>query len=155
MEIPIQILITELSKVFHLLPELYSLRLHLLSNLETKEISRDDFLLLFSLIKNRIRKLYINNICVIEEIFLFIDLFQHINHLQVNVIYPTNVKSCVRDILIYIREKSNHPLRILCIDTPMIDDDILHGIKEMIHNEKLLSNFTVKRVMDKIYLQWK
>ncbi len=41
------------------------------------------------------------------------------------------------------------------IHIPTADDELIEKLKEMINWEKLFRHFTVKYVLESIYLQWK
>jgi hypothetical protein len=43
----------------------------------------------------------------------------------------------------------------LCLHVSTADDDIIKKIDKMISSEKLLFDYTIKRIVDNIYLQWK
>jgi hypothetical protein len=46
-------------------------------------------------------------------------------------------------------------LRSLCVHVPTADDRMVENIQDMSKYEKLLHHFTVNRILNDIYLQWK
>jgi len=61
----------------------------------------------------------------------------------------------VRDILNKITKKCNYQLRSFCFSIPTADDDIVKELEEMINVDNLSFDFTIKCIIDKIYMQWK
>ncbi|CAF4974445.1 unnamed protein product, partial [Rotaria sp. Silwood1] len=58
-------------------------------------------------------------------------------------------------ILTQIKSVSNSLLRLLCFSIPKAHDEMIEKLEKMIDRENLRFDFTIKHVMDKIYLQWK
>ncbi len=46
-------------------------------------------------------------------------------------------------------------LRSLCLRVSTADDQMIKTLQKMIDDEKLLINYTIKCVVDTIYLRWK
>ncbi|CAF3102426.1 unnamed protein product [Rotaria sp. Silwood2] len=65
-----------------------------------------------------------------------------------------DVQSFLRTIFKKIKQNNNHHLRLLCFPVRTTDEQIAENIERMINCEKLLSNFTVKRTPDTVYLRW-
>ncbi|CAF2851047.1 unnamed protein product, partial [Rotaria sp. Silwood2] len=148
--------IGKLREILDLLSELDSLQIYSLSFSQSTCLSREEIEnLLFLSTKNQITKLCLEIIILIEEVYFLIEIFPRINHLQVNFIHSMDVELFVRLILIQIKIKSNHPLRLLCFCVAAADDEMVHKLEKMINIENLLVDFTVKHVMNEIYLQWK
>ncbi|CAF4549079.1 unnamed protein product, partial [Rotaria sp. Silwood2] len=53
-----------------------------------------------------------------------------------------------------IKEDCNDRLCLLCFRIPTVDDEMIRKLKRMINFEKLLFNYTIKRVADFIYIEW-
>jgi hypothetical protein len=51
--------------------------------------------------------------------------------------------------------KCNHQLGLLCFRVPVADDEMVRKLEKMINSEKLIRDFTIERILDDIYLQWK
>ncbi len=47
----------------------------------------------------------------------------------------------------------DHHLRSLCFRIPTADNQIVKKLEKMIDNEKLLVDYTIKRICDNIHLQ--
>jgi len=77
------------------------------------------------------------------------------NYFEINDINKIDVELFVKNILMKITIKYKHHLRFLCFRVPTVDDKMLQRLEEMINFKKLLVNYTIKRVCDNIYLQWK
>jgi hypothetical protein len=61
----------------------------------------------------------------------------------------------LQTILKKILHRSNYHLRSLCFCMSMADDQIVTNIQKLIDGEKLIFDYTIKRICDKIYLKWK
>jgi hypothetical protein len=46
-------------------------------------------------------------------------------------------------------------IRSLYVYVPAADDQMIENLQQMIKYEQLLIQFTIKRILDNIYLQWK
>jgi hypothetical protein len=66
-----------------------------------------------------------------------------------------NVELFLQDILKNINNQNNEYLRLLCFRAPVADDKMIRKLEKMINEKKLLSDYTIKRVLNNIYLQWK
>ncbi len=49
---------------------------------------------------------------------------------------------------------SNEDLCLLCLRIPTADDQLIEKLKKIIDSNGRLVDYTIKRIMDKIYLQW-
>jgi hypothetical protein len=150
-----QISIDKLSNVLQMLPKLDSLEIYRFVYAGPDDPLLEDIQSLFDLVaKNRITKLYLKSIFLAEEIYLFMEIFQCINQLKVELMQSVDMESFVRDILLHLMMKPNSRLQFLCFCLEMADDLMVQKIKNMIENENLLFDFNIKRVMNEIHLQW-
>jgi hypothetical protein len=55
-----------------------------------------------------------------------------------------------------MKMKTQHQskFQLLCFHVPAADDQTIKQLNKMIDDEKLLTNYTIKRVLDYIHLQW-
>ncbi|CAF3421871.1 unnamed protein product [Rotaria sp. Silwood1] len=105
--------------------------------------------------KNNIKKVYLEKMLTMEEVYFLIRLCPRMTYLKIDFINDMNIELFVKDILKKINNDCNQYLRSLCIHNPTADDDIIQKLEEMINREKLLHHFTIKCIADNIYLQWK
>jgi len=101
--------------------------------------------------KNKITKVNLLNMVNIEDVYFLIQLCPRMTYLKVDCINKMDVEVFVRSVL----TKSNHRLRLLCFRITAADNEMIRKLDKMIHNEKLLLDYTIKREFDDIYLQWK
>jgi len=101
--------------------------------------------------KNQITKVNLEKMIDIEEVYFLIKLCPRMIYLQVNHINNMDMELFVRLILI----KSNDNLRLLSFRVPAADDEMIKTLEQMINSEKLLFEYTIKRILGNIYLQWK
>ncbi len=104
--------------------------------------------------KNNIKKVYLEKMFTIEEVYFLIRLCPCMEYFKVDFINYMDIKLFIKNILMEIKNDRNQYLRSLCIHIPTADDELIEKIKEMINREKLLRHFTVKHVLENIYLQW-
>ncbi|CAF3289079.1 unnamed protein product [Rotaria socialis] len=150
-----QISIDKLSNILQMLPELDSLEIYRFLYTDSDDPLLEDIESPFDLIaKNRITKLYLNTVSLAEEIYFFMEIFQCIIQLKVQLKQSVDMESFVRDILLHLMMKPDSPLQFLCLCSEMADDLMVQKIKNMIENENLLFDFNIIRVMNEIHLQW-
>lgn len=151
-----QIFIVKLGEILCLLPELDSLKLYTISFSYPRSVTDEELSAVYYLTnKNKITKVCLGKICQIEEAYIFIALCPLIQQLQIDCLYEIDVELFVRSLLIEIKNRSIQTLRLLCFRVSTADDDMIQKLEKMIKSENLLFDFTIKRVMDKIYVQWK
>ena len=78
-------------------------------------------------------------------------MFVLMEFLNLQCLHGMTIELFLRDIL----NKINKDLRLLCIYFSKADDNMIKRLSTMIDNEKLLSNYTIHRELNNIYLQWK
>ena len=91
----------------------------------------------------------------IEEIYLLMKFYPQMIYLKTKQINNIDIELFIRKILKKIQDESNEQFRALCFHIPSADDQILEKFDKMIQSENLLFNYTIKRVCENIYLQWK
>ncbi|CAF3042665.1 unnamed protein product [Rotaria sp. Silwood2] len=144
-----------LIRITDLLFELNSLKIHSISFNQPRTLSAEELDIANTVLnKNKIIKVYLEKINYIEEIF-FMKFCPHMTFLKVNCINNIDIESCLRNILENIKHESHDNLRSLCFRVPTADDKIIETLQKMINDNKLLINYTIKRLLDNIYLQWK
>jgi hypothetical protein len=146
-----------LIRMIELLPQLISLKIHSLSLSQSRSLCAKEVTTFRSISNtNQIRKVYLEKINDIEEAHILIEFCPHMNYFQVNDINHIDIKLFVKVILIHIMNVCNDHLRYLCFRVSAADDQIVEQLKEMINSEKLLSDdYTIRRIVDHICLQWK
>ena len=61
----------------------------------------------------------------------------------------------LQSILEEINHEYNDDFRSLCFHVTGVDDQMIKTLEKMINDEKLLTNYTIKRIFENIYIQWK
>ena len=90
----------------------------------------------------------------VGEIYFLMALCPYMAHLKLGCLNTTDVKSFLRNILNKINSDYNYHLRSLCFHIPAADEKMVKKLKRVIRSEELLVDFTMKRVIDNIYIQW-
>jgi hypothetical protein len=131
------------------LPNLHALSVSCLtlleSNISIKEISN----------KNQITKVNLEKMEIFEQIQFLIDLCPHIEYFQVGCVKNFNLDILKQFLLIKNNMTKILKLHSLCLCIPSADEKMIEKFQAMIDLEKLLSNYSIKRVLDQIYFQWK
>ncbi|CAF1308346.1 unnamed protein product [Rotaria sordida] len=105
--------------------------------------------------RNQITKVYLKKMIQIEEINFLIELCPQITYLNVGFLNNINTELVVRFVLMKVNIEHNHQLRLLCVHIRAIDNEMIEKLHKMIYFEQLLANYTIKRISDDMYLQWK
>jgi len=152
-----KVFINILIKIINRLPELNSLKLHSLSLYDPSnsydEEGDDSFCSTEN--TNKIAKVYLEEINDIKDVYSIMALCPYMTYLKVNRINNMNIKSYLRNIFKKIKHDGNEHLRLLCFRVVAADDNIIIQLEKMINSKKLIFDYTIKRVCDNIYLQWK
>jgi len=139
-----------------LLSELKSLKVDSLSLDQPRELCEEEVdIFLSTEDTSKIKKVYLKKMNDIPEIYFLMVLCPYMEYLQVDCINDMDVEFFVRDILKKINDECNQYLRSLYFKVPAADDRLIQKLKEMIHSEKLLVDYTIRRESETIYLQWK
>ncbi|CAF1218903.1 unnamed protein product [Rotaria sordida] len=151
-----EVFINTFIQIINLLPKLDSLKIYSLPLKQSKCLSTNQTELM-SLIsnKNQITKVNLETITNIEEVYFLLELCPHIIYLKVDFINNIDIELFVRQILIKINTKCHHQLRLLCFCISAADDQMIKTLQKMIRSEKLLLDYTIKRILNNIYLEWK
>ncbi len=148
-----------ISALIEILIFLLSIDLLYISSLslsDSNELSNDKTELLSYIIENnRIKKVYLEKFNDIEEIYFLIKLCPRMIYLKVDGINNMDMELFLRNILEKIKQECNEHFRLLCFRIPAVDDQLIRKLDKMISLEKLILDYTIKRVVECIYLQWK
>lgn len=104
---------------------------------------------------NQILDVYLEQINDLKELDSLLGLCHQMKHLYINSLHTINIDSFIREILIRITDGSNKDLCSLCLRIPTADDQLIEKFKTIIDSNTQLNDYTIKRVTDKIFLQWK
>jgi hypothetical protein len=145
-----------LIQVVNLLSNITTLKLHSLPTIETITITFDEFSLLLSMkAASKITKVYLEEIGDIQELDFIFMLCPYIEYFKVGRINMIDIKAFLRVIFNKMNHYQIYYLRSLCFHVQTSDDRIVENIEEMIKYEKIFHHFTIKRILDTVYLQWK
>jgi hypothetical protein len=103
---------------------------------------------------NKITEVYLEQMNDFKELNFLLELCCYVKHLHINCLQNINIESFIREILIRITGEFNEDLCLLCLRIPTADDQLIEKLKKIIDSNGRLVDYTIKRVMDKIYLQW-
>ncbi|CAF2123652.1 unnamed protein product [Rotaria magnacalcarata] len=143
-------------QLINVLRDLITLKIHSLPSDETTSFTFEEFCTIASFkSRSKIAKVYIEEINDIND-FHNISLFcPRMKFLQVKR-FNINIQLCLRTFLKDIYNNNDIcSIRSLCFDVRTMDDEIIQNFDIMIRSEKLLFDYTIKHVYNKIYLQWK
>lgn len=130
--------------------------LNILSLLNRRVLSNDDDQLHHCLItNNRIKKIYLKKLNNIEELDMIMKFSPRMIYLKIDEINNMVMELFLRRIFKKIQDESNEYLRLICLRIPCVGEQVIEKFHQMIRSENLLFNYTIKRILDNIYLQWK
>jgi hypothetical protein len=133
-----------LIRIIDLLPDLITLKIDSLSCREPANSS-----------KNKISKVYIQKMDNMNELGCLLAICPYMNYLQIEHLNDIDVKLVLDHVLKKIHHDCNSHLRSLCFGIPTADDQMIKILQKMIDDEKFLINYTIKRIANHVYLQWK
>jgi hypothetical protein len=144
-----------LIEIIRLLPNLHSLEISSLSNLQSSSSSVEDIKnqLLVSIL-NKITKVKLNKFTEKKQIQFLINFCSHMQYLELNCMSNTDFKMLVK--LILINQMTHIPnLCFLCFNVPNANENMIRNLAMTINLETLVNNYTIQRIGDKIFLRWK
>jgi len=92
---------------------------------------------------------------LITEIFYWTLLFPSITYIKINQISITDIVSNLPYVLKEITGANNSNLRSLCFRFQYADEYFIQALKEIISGENLMFNYSIKRELDNVYIEWK
>ncbi|CAF3964278.1 unnamed protein product [Rotaria sordida] len=156
LEIHKKIFTDKLMEILRLLPGITTLKIYSLSVLQQGDLSDDEIEFLCILLpKNQIKKICFDHMKNMNEVYMLTLICSRINHLQIKCINYMHAQLLTGLILTEIKNVSNSLLRLLCFSIPEAHDEMIEKLEKMIDDKNLRFDFTIKHVMDKIFLQWK
>jgi hypothetical protein len=151
-----EILLDILIQMINALPQVTTLKLHSLSiDQVTDSETEEPIVFPMTTSTNRITKVYLEKMFIIEEVYSLMKLCSNMSYLKVNSLDNMKVDVFIRNIFNKINCESNQYLRLLCVPAPTNDDSIIKILETMKNKKKSLDSYTIKHVGDHIFLQWK
>ncbi len=150
LEIQENICFCKLCEILSLLPELDTLRLYSISFSKLDYLSDEELdNLVILLIKNQVKKFSLEKRIGMEEFHLLISSLPHLNYFQINCVDYKYAQYLLKFILKFLKNEPNDFLRLFCFSIPAADDNMVKKLEDIIWN------FTIKRVLDNIYVHRK
>jgi hypothetical protein len=144
-----------LIRMINILPDLLTLKIYSLLFDGDKGLNMEEFSI-FCAKRNRINAVYVevlNNIHCVGCLFM---VCHYMKHFQVKCIINMNIQMFLQIILKEITQRrNNHYLHSLCFHEIAPNYQTIEYLQEINKYEQLLVDFTIKRVNNNIYLQWK
>ncbi len=146
---------TLLLEILSLLPDLLSLKIH------SFQLDGNNMQLIIEQIhihhptiyKCQIKSIYIEKIDNIDNVNVLFRICPFIKNLEIKYIINMNIEDLPKFLnLIPMWTRCFHSFTL---HVPIINDEFIRIFDCMIHSEKLLVNYTIKRVCNKINIQWK
>jgi hypothetical protein len=134
------------------LPKVTTMKLHSLSLDKARDTETEELIVFPSRRSiNQIRKIYLETVSNIKEIYSLMKRYRNMSHLQINSFDNIDVDVFMLNILTKINRDSKQHLRSLCFRAPATASDalIVHTVKRM------KTDYTINRVDGYIFLQWK
>jgi len=150
-----QFSISGLIQFLYLLPNLDALTITSEYPETTKILSKEqNNMFHFVSTHNKITKLSLEQMTELDQVHILMDLCPHIHDFQVKCRNTVDAEWLIR----YVLRKRNPNfipyLCSLCIWFSTADDKMMNHLQRIIDTEKLVDNYTIKRICDRIYLRW-
>jgi hypothetical protein len=137
------------------LPALDSLKIFSLKLLDSIFADFYEHELRWAANKNNITKVYLVKMNAIEEVYFLIRLCPRMTYLKINLIDNIDYDMVLKDLLMKLNNDGNEYLRLLCLNIPTANNEMINKLQDMINHEKLLHRFTIKLEFANIYRQYK
>ena len=139
------------AQFLHLLPDLDTLTIiFMCSNRITKLTEEQMNIIRSASSTNRITKINIEQMNEFNQIDVLIEFCPRVEYLRVKCRNYIDLEVILH--LILMKRKSN--IYLLCFCMSEVDESTVARIQTMIHLEKLLANYKIQYLHNKIYLQW-
>jgi hypothetical protein len=150
-----QFSISILIQFLHRLPNLDSLTITSEFPEETKILSEEqNNMFRFISTHNKITKLNLEKMTELDQVHILMDLCPHMHDLQVKCRNHMDAEWLIRYILTKRNTNFIPHLCLLCIWFSKADDKMTNNLQKIIDSEKLIANYTIKRICDRIYFRW-
>ncbi|CAF4388415.1 unnamed protein product [Rotaria sp. Silwood2] len=143
-----------LIQLIDLLPDLISLKIHSLSLEQTNDLDNIGLYSVHVRNQRQITAIYLEEINDIDDFYFILVVCPHMKYFKVERLNNMNIHFVLRRILKGIKNHHTDSIRSLCFNVPAADDRTIEDLQEMIIKEQLLIQFTIRRLVDSIYLQW-
>ncbi|CAF3413798.1 unnamed protein product [Rotaria socialis] len=151
----INISVKVLIELLRLLPNLESLKISSLSMVQSKLLSITDTKEHLSLsFSNKITKVRIDKITEKSQIQFIINLCPRMKYFDVDCILNIDLRMFISFLLTNQITRIPH-LCFLCLNVPSATENTIQIITRTIELETFIDNYTIQRVENKIFLQWK
>jgi hypothetical protein len=151
----INLSIDMLIEIMRLLPNLNSLKMSSVSSLQLNSLSVEDTKkhLLVS-VTNKITKVKLAKVTEMKQIQLFINLCLRMEYLELDCMANTDLEKLIT--LILMKQITYIPnLYFLCLNVHNASEKMIQKLATVIDLQTLLKDYTINRIGDKIFLQWK
>jgi hypothetical protein len=143
-----------LLEIMDLLPELNTLKMNSITLGESLS-DEERYMMCLILNRSQITKVYLQEIEYIKEVFILMMLCPRIVYIEINYVDQIDIEFILRCIFEEDLQEFSDQLRSICFRILAADNNMIQKLQKMINDEKLLTDYSIERVIDKIYLQWK
>jgi hypothetical protein len=139
-----------LMQITNSLPQVTTMKIHSLSLDQARDSETDELIVFPSTTStNQITKVYLEKMFTIEELYSLMKLCRYMSYLKINSFDNMNADMFLRNTLKKVQHDSNEYLRLLCFPAPTSDDSMIQTL------EKMKNDYTINRINNYMYLQWK
>ncbi len=103
---------------------------------------------------SRITTVYLEEINDMQHVDFLFTLCPYMKNFKVKYTFYIDFQMFLRTVLNENTRHGNHYLHSLCFHLTAADDQTIENLKKIIRYNQLPVDFTIKRILDKIYLQW-
>jgi hypothetical protein len=149
-------LVDILMQIINALPQVTTMKIHSLFLDQVKDSDTEEIIDLPSTTStNQITKVYLEKMFAIEEVYSLMKLCPYMSYRKIDSFDNMKIDVFIRNIFKKIKRESNQYLRLLCLNAPANDDPMIKTLEKMKKDKKLLNDYTINRIDNYIFLQWK
>ncbi|CAF1355914.1 unnamed protein product [Rotaria sordida] len=138
------------------LPKLITFKLRSISSDDRTSYTGKEFYTVCSMnVRSKITKVYIEELNNIDDFYCITMLCPRIKYFKVKYLNNINIKLLLRTILENLNKICLHYMRSLYFHVPAANDQMIENLQQMIKYEQPFLQFSIKRIVDDICLQWK
>ncbi|CAF4321634.1 unnamed protein product [Rotaria sp. Silwood2] len=144
-------------RLLNVLTDVETLKIHSIT-WDNQELDYEEFSMASSTRESsKVKKVYIENLNKIDDIFLLMALCPYMTYLKIDHINVTNdnVESILNYFIGTSYDNQRNLVRLLCFRIPAADDGTIKKLKRTIITRGIACDYTIKRIIDHVYIEWK
>lgn len=148
--------LSRLTRITHTLQQLKTLKMCCIPERRPNDADQPVTLYLTSS-ASQMTKIYVQDLLQLEDFYMLLYVYPSMEYLEIESVNDLDIKLFLQIISKTIIPADDYHLRSLCFHAFRAYDDelIIDGLAQVMNSEKSSLNYTVQRIVDKLYLKWK